>query len=150
MRNLKVLGFLVLGLAGLIALSGCGNSSTNSAASTSCSTGYTYSTVYSSCIYTGTATSTTCSSGYVYSYVYGSCLQQTTSCEGNYALYNGSCVLYTSTTTTSTTTTSTYQGSCSSGYIQTADGCLQQGVCTTGYGFGYYNGQPWCFPYTAY
>ena len=140
-----MLGVLVIGFASLFLLSGCGNSSTTAtAASTVCSTGYTYSTTYGSCLYTGTTTSTTCSSGYVYSSTYGTCLQQTTACEGNYALYNGSCVLYSGTTTTTTS----YQGSCSTGYIQTADGCLTQGACTTGYGYGYYYGQPWCFPAT--
>ena len=149
MSNLKVVGFLFLGLIGC-ALSACGSSSsTGTAASTTCATGYTYSATTLTCVYTGTTTSTTCSSGYIYSSTYGECLEQTTSCEGSYALYNGSCVLYSTTTTTATTTSTThspYQGSCTYGYVQTADGCLTQGVCTVGYGFGYYYGQAWCFP----
>jgi hypothetical protein len=147
MKNLRVLVNRLASVAGLLLISACGNSSTTaSSASTTCASGYTYSSVYGSCLYTGT--STTCASGYVYSSTYGSCLQQTTACEGNYAIYNSACVLYNGTTTT--TTTSLYQGSCSAGYIHTADGCLTQGACTTGYGYGYYYGQPWCFPYTAY
>lgn len=39
-------------------------------------------------------------------------------------------------------------GICSLGNVKTQYGCLPQGQCPQGFGFGYWGGQPWCFPQT--
>ena len=80
----SVMGLLMMTV--LLALTGCGQAS--SAASSA-----------------GT-TSSSCSSGYVYSSTYGCLLQST--CGSGYGLYNGSCI-YVGTTTTSGSCVSIYQ-----------------------------------------
>jgi hypothetical protein len=136
MKNLNLSIFKVLpgviALLGALFLLGCGtsNTSTNGVSATtgSCSTGYLYSATYgclaegscssgyalynNSCVYVGTTTTTSCSTGYTYNSTYG-------------CLYTG------------TTTTTTYQGSCTTGYVQTLYGCLVQGTCPSGYGYAY-------------
>lgn len=121
----------------VLLLSACGSGS-NTSATTSLGSNQT--------------TSTSCtSSDYVYSSTYGTCLQQTSTCYGSYAIYNSSCVLISGTTSTTTTTHTPYQGSCSANLVQTAAGCLSQGVCASGYGWnGISNPQgAWCYPATA-
>lgn len=117
----QTMGFVLFGAA----MAGCGSSGSNSS----------------------TNNAGTCSaSGYVYSASYG-CIPQS-NCGSGYGLYNGQCVLLSSTTASSScssgyywngyqcvvnSTSSTYgtssttnacQSSCSSGYVYTARGCL--------------------------
>ena len=91
---------IAVSIAALFALSGCGNGQNTTSSNAASTTG-------------------SCYSGYIYSSTYGTCLQQTSACYGSYALYNGSCILVTSTTNSTT---------CSSGYVysSTYATCLQQ------------------------
>jgi hypothetical protein len=154
MKLLNKLALVVVGFGSLIVMSACGNSNTNAAAATSCGSGYTYSAQYG-CQYTGvngvntgSNSGQTCSQGYAWSTTYTQCLPQTNTCVGAYGIYNNSCVPL-GTATTNTGGHTPYQGSCTSGLVQTSMGCIQQGVCQTGYGFGYWGGQAYCFPATA-
>ena len=127
---------LLLAILAVMSLAACGNNGSDSAGTTAIVT----------------TTNGTCSAGYVYSSMYG-CLAQST-CSAGYGLYNGQCVIATSTTTLScpsgyvqsgstcvvgtTYTTSSCQGSCTVGYTATVWGCLPQGNC--GGCFGSANG----------
>jgi hypothetical protein len=150
MSNLKRVLLIVVGFGSLALMSACGNTSnTAAAAAAACPSGYTYNSALG-CQYTGVTTGTTtgaCSAGYAWSASYNTCLQQNSACSGIYGIYNGSCVLLTATNTAATN--NPYQGTCSAGLVQTSYGCLQQGACSIGYGFGYWAGTPYCFPSTA-
>lgn len=138
-----------------VILAGCAKTSndgsTSTAAATTCSTGYLYSTYYgcqvqcgtssimynNQCIPTTTSitgTTTTCQSGYLYS-AYG-CQPQ---CGTNMVWYNNQCVAAAVTTTTytsgyTTTTGSMCQGVCQVGYTQVSGSCLPQSTCGACYG----------------
>ena len=153
-------------------MSACGSSNTTPAATTAatCGSGYVYTSNYGcvqqtaqcsgtnaiingTCQYVGVTTGSTttngqtCSTGSAWSSNYNQCLPQYNTCVGAYGVYNGACVALGNTSTTSGHTP--YQGSCQSGLVQTSMGCIQQGVCQLGYGFGYWGGQAYCFPATS-
>ena len=125
---------LILASLGSMALfSACGNSATTCVVST-----------------LNTASNPgSCPSGSIYSTAYSSCLQQTSQCSGNYGIYNYQCVPINAGNPAAGGNQSPFQGQCSYGLVQTSYGCLQQGQCALGYGFGYWSGTPYCFPSTA-
>ncbi len=84
------------------------------------------------------------------------CLTQTAQCSAlgvNVGQAStGQCVQGQINTTVNTgTTIGTTATSCQAGTVQTQNGCLPQGPCMSGYGFGFnqQNNQPWCFPVTT-
>jgi hypothetical protein len=171
MKNLNKVLLVVVGFGSLVMMSACGSSNTTAASTqNSCGSGYVLSSQYGcvqqtasctgsnaivggNCQYVGTVTGSTtttsqsCQQGYAWSPTYNSCLQQLNGCVGGYGVYQNSCVPLG--TTANTTGHTPYQGSCQSGLVQTSMGCVQQGVCNAGYGFGYWGGQAYCFPASA-
>ena len=84
------------------------------------------------------------------------CLTQTAQCSQYGVNFgqasNGQCVQGQINTTVTTGTTIGTTNSCQVGYVQTQQmGCLPQGPCASGFGFGFnqQNNQPWCFPATT-
>lgn len=152
-------------------MSACGSSNTTAAnAANSCGSGFIYTSNYgcvqqtASCTgtsgiingtcqvistQTGSTSTNSCQQGYAWSTTYNSCLQQYGTCTGAYGIYNNQCMPLGTSLANSTTGHTPYQGSCPSGLVQTQMGCVQQGVCNLGYGFGYWGGQAYCFPASA-
>jgi hypothetical protein len=148
-KKFKRLLLVVAMFAGAVGLSACGGSNTdaNAVNAANCTTpGYTYTN--GACTYTGGAQTAygNCTAGSLYSAQYG-CLPQG-SCQSGSAMYNGTCMYIGNTGMTGIGGMG--MGSCGMGAVQTMAGCLPQGICAQGYGFGYNMGQPWCFPATGY
>ena len=85
----------------------------------------------------GVAANGACPAGYAYSVTYAQCLQQSPSCAGTNAIYNGYCV-NAGVNALATNSAIPINGVCQPGMVATAQGCYPQGPCNAGY--AYYNG----------
>jgi hypothetical protein len=168
MKNFKRVLLVLVGFGSMALFTACGNNTTAAnGVGGSCGSGYIYTSnmgclqqtanctgsmalvggvcqnVSSSLVGTNTGTTAqTCQPGSGWSATYNQCLPQYGMCTGQYGIYNNACVALGSSSTGHTP----YQGSCNSGFVQTSNGCMQQGICSAGYGFAYWGGQPYCFP----
>jgi hypothetical protein len=152
MKNLNKVLLVLSGLSSLVLFTACGNSTTAALPSTVCPAGESY--VGNSCVANSSITSTIANScavsGEAYSANLNECVQQTTNCSGTNGINpsTGQCVSLGG-NSAGTANHSPYEGTCQYGYVQTQSGCLAQGQCTLGYGFGYWGGYPYCFQATA-
>ena len=148
MKNLNKVLLVLSGFASLVLFTACGSSTTTPLASTVCPAGESY--IGTSCQVTSLVSQQQCNVGYAWSANLNECIMQNTSCSGTMGINptTGTCVSLGG-TASATANHSPYQGTCQYNYVQTQAGCLAQGECTTGYGFGYWGGYPYCFQTTA-
>ena len=146
MSNFKRVCIILASFGSMALFTACGNSATTvpQASQTAVCSGTT--TNVNGCLQTTTVNQQGCVAGQAYSTQYQTCLPQIASCSGNYGVYNNQCVLLAGNGNQNPGSHSPYEGTCSYGLVQTSYGCLQQGQCNAGFGFGYWAGTPYCFP----